>query len=146
MEARKLRIEKEENEKREKERQEELRIAKEKAEKERIEREKERRQQKRITTVIGIAAVFSIAFAVFGFVNMNKAEKEQERTQQLTIKGNLKDGKTYIKEEKYEEAMNKFLYLRDTILEGQTTEEIQEQIKYCKEQDSPVLVLLRWAV
>jgi hypothetical protein len=134
--ARKIRIEKEEADLAEAERKEELRKAKLKAENDRIEYEKKRRQERKINIIIVIAAFFSIGFGIFGFVNMKIARTEQARTKQLSIKGNMRDAKEYVDKEEYEVALQKYMYLRDTILEGNTTEGIEERITLCKKLDS----------
>ncbi len=134
--ARKIRVEKEEADLAEAERKEELRKAKLKAENDRIEYEKKRRQERKINIIIVIAAFFSIGFGIFGFVNMKIARTEQARTKQLSIKGNMRDAKEYVDKEEYEVALQKYMYLRDTILEGNTTEGIEERITLCKKLDS----------
>ena len=134
--SRKIRIEKEEEAQAQVEREEELRLAKEKAEEERIENEKKRKRQKQIIFIVSIAAVVSIAFGVFGIVNMQIAQQEQARTKQLTITGNLRDANAYVEQEEYEVAYKKYILLRDTILEGNTTPAIEKRIKKCKKLDS----------
>jgi len=141
--ARKVRVDKEEEEEKLRLKNEELRIAREKAEKERIEREKERKLQRQIIVIVSIAAVISIAFGVFAGVNMRiaqeeqaKTKAEQARTLELTITGNLRDANAYVEREEYEVAYKKYILLRDTILEGKTTEAIEKRINKCKELDS----------
>jgi len=132
--ARKIRVEKEEEALAEAERQEELRIAKEKAERERVEREKERKRQRQITAIVSIAALFSIAFGIFGFVNMRVAEQEKDKTMELTTKGYLREGRSYMDKEEYEVAMLKFIYLRDSL--NSNTPAVQERIDTCRYLDS----------
>ncbi len=134
--ARKIRVEKEEEALAEAERREELRIAKEKAELKRIEYEKKRKQQRKVNIIIVAAALFSIGFGIFGIVNMKIARQEQARTKKLSINGNMRDAKEYVDKEEYEVALQKYMYLRDSILEGNTTEEIEERITMCKRLDS----------
>ena len=73
LEARKVRLEKMEEERAEQERQKELRLAQEKAEHERMERDKERKRQRKILFIISVAAVVSIALGVFALIKMNQA-------------------------------------------------------------------------
>jgi hypothetical protein len=75
LEARKKRIEKEEEARAEAERLEELRIANENAEKERIEREKEKKQQRKIIIIVSIAAIVAFGLAVFGLVMWQRSNK-----------------------------------------------------------------------
>ena len=132
--SRKERIEKEEEARAEAERQEELRIAKEKAKKERIEREKERKRQRQIIFIVSIAAVVAIAFGIFGFVNMRKAQESEQKTKDLTTKGYLRDARAYIDKEEYNNAMQKYLYLKDTL--NSNTEDVQKGIAECNHLDS----------
>jgi len=145
--SRKLRIEKEQAEIAEKQRLEELRIAKEKAEQERKEREKERKRQRTIITIVSIAAAISLGFAVFGFWQMNKAQKAlfvaeeqkqlaEQREQQIkkaTTDYYLRDAEAYISQREFRTALEKFIYLRDSIMLGETTEEIEKRIIECNE-------------
>ena len=135
-ESRKKRIEKEEEERAEKERLEELRLAKEKAEKERVEREKERKQQRRIITIVSIAAIVSIAFGIFGFVYMRIAQNERDKTKNLTIMGNMRDAQAYMDKEEFEDAIEKYVYLRDTILDRKNPEPYDKKIAECRQLDS----------
>ena len=129
LESRKKRIEKEEEERAEHERQEELRIAKEKAEKERIEREKERKRQRQIIFIVSIAAVVAVTFGIFGFTNMRKAQKSEQKTKDLTTKAYLKDAQVHIDKEEYKEAMKKYIYLKDTL--NLDVSDVKEGIKEC---------------
>jgi energy-coupling factor transporter ATP-binding protein EcfA2 len=91
--AYKIRREKEEEQKAILEQQEKQRIAHEKAEKERIEREKERKRQRTIIAVASIAAIVSIAFAIFGYVKMKEAQVEKEKAEtqtEIAIKAGLR--------------------------------------------------------
>lgn len=94
------------------------------------------RRQRKITLIVGIAAVVSIAFGIFGWVNMRKAQNEQARTKELTITGNLRDAYAYVEREEYQVAYKKYILLRDTILEGNTTPAIEKRIKKCMKLDS----------
>ncbi len=134
--SRKTRIEREQAEIAEKERQEELRKAHEKAEQERKEREKERKRQRTIITIVSIAAVISLAFAVFGFWQMDKALKSKAETIKATTDGYFKDAQALINQERFEEAMNKYFYLRDTILNERNSTTINQKIVECRTLDS----------
>ncbi len=89
-----------------------------------------------MNAIIVVAAFFSIGFGIFGIVNMKIARSEQARTKKLSIKGNMQNAKEYIDKEEYEIALQKYMYLRDSILEGNTTEGIEERITMCKRLDS----------
>jgi len=128
IDARKLRVEKEEEEKAEAERQEELRIANEKAEKIKIESEKKRKQQRTIITIVSIAAVVSIVLAIFALLQMQKAKE-------LTYKIGFKDAIAYFDKEEYDEALKKFVYMRDSV-GGQDDKTIQKYIIECQTMDS----------
>ncbi len=106
--SRKKRIEKEEEEEQLRIRNEELRIAKEKAEKERIERNKERKRQRTIIIIVSIAAVVSILFGVFGFVNMQKAEKTLKQLTESQFNKYIEDANRLKDQAKYEEAIEKY--------------------------------------
>ncbi len=132
--SRKKRIDKEEEAKAEAERKEELRIAKEKAKIESIENAKKRKRQRQIIVIVSIAAVVSIVFGVFGFVNMIKAQKSEQKTKKLTTKGYLQDAQALINDEEYNNAIKKYLYLKDTL--NLKSKEIQKGINKCKKLDS----------
>jgi hypothetical protein len=78
LQVRHQRIEREEEENQLQIRNEELRIEREKAEKEKAEREKERKQQRRIIYIVSVAAMVSVAFGIFGYINMRKAQEQTE--------------------------------------------------------------------
>ncbi len=58
---------------------EELRIKNEALRIEREKAERERRRQRTIIAIVSIAAVVSVAFGIFGFVNMRKAQAEEQK-------------------------------------------------------------------
>ena len=144
--SRKKRIEKEEELQAEKERIEELRIAQEKAEQERIERKKEQKRQRTIIAIVGIAAVISILFGIFGFVNMKKAENalliaDEQRIiaqeKEDLIKKNatnyyLRDANSYLQQKEFKVALSKYIYLRDTLMQGESTPGIDKRIVECE--------------
>ncbi len=101
-------LQKEEEARAEAERQEELRIAEAKAEKERAEREKERKRQRQIIIIVSIAAVFSIAFGIFGFVNMQKANQNLSNAIKWQVQGKKKDAISYKTQEVYGAAITKY--------------------------------------
>jgi hypothetical protein len=68
---------------------EKLQREKEKAKKERVKLDKERKRQRTIIVIITVAAIISIAFAIFGFVQMKNTQKQIEIA--------LKNEKTAIK-------------------------------------------------
>jgi len=140
LEVRKARIEREEEERTEKERLEELRLAHEKAEQERIEREKERKRQRTIILIVGVAAVISFVFAIFAFIQMQKAKE-------LTYKISFKDAMSYYDKEEFSVALDKFKYMRDSI-GGFDENAIEERIAACKSMDSTKEIFynnLQWA-
>jgi len=79
----KIRFEKEERERLEKEKAEREKAEREKAEKEKAEREKELQRQRKIITIVSVAAVVAIVLAVFGFVMWQRA-KEQKKIVETT--------------------------------------------------------------
>jgi hypothetical protein len=118
--------------------QEELRLAQEKAEKERVEREKEKRQQRRIIAVVLVAAVISLAFGIFGMVMYQTAKKEKENAQnneqkviKMTTNYYLRDANAYLQQKEYKVAFGRYKYLRDTVMQGETTPAIEKRIKEC---------------
>jgi formylglycine-generating enzyme required for sulfatase activity len=116
--AHKKRMEKEEEERAEAERREELRIAKEKAEKECIEREKEKRQQRKIITIVSIAAVVAIGLAVFGLVMWRKADESLNKADKLIrFVANASDS---LKVENYFELFHKNCI--DNLIKGKESE------------------------
>ena len=90
-EAAEKRREAEEEEKQIQIRNEELRIEKETAEKERIEMLRERKRQRLIITIVSVAAVISIALAVFALFQMNAAQKAKKQAENLVIEVKRKD-------------------------------------------------------
>jgi len=106
--AYKIRFKKENEEKELRIRNEELRIANQKAEKERIEREKERKRQRNIITIVGVAAVVSILFGIFGFWQMQKANANFIDALNLQVKGLHKDATANMKDEEYKTAIGKY--------------------------------------
>jgi len=146
LEIRKIRIEKEEEERTKAENEEKLRIAHEKAEKERIEREKERKRQRTIIAIVSVAAIISISLAIWGFIQKNIAEKalitaeektkiaeqKEKETLEATINYYLGDASSSMKEKDYQAAMEKYLYLRNTIMKGETNDSIEVKIKKCQ--------------
>ena len=77
-EARKIRLDKEEEQRQAQENAENQRLEREKAEQERQEFMKERRRQRKIISVVSLAAVVSILFGIFGFVMKQKADTQAE--------------------------------------------------------------------
>ncbi len=78
LEARKVRMEQQEEENQLRIKNEELRIAREKAEKERLENEKRRRQLRRTRALLGFAAIGLVLAAIgmaFAFIKQNEANK-----------------------------------------------------------------------
>jgi len=134
--AAEVRRQKEEEARAEAERREELRLAHEKAEKERVEREKERKRQRTIILIVTVAALVSIAFGIYGFVQKNKAEKQTEIAKEALDKVDLalrKEALIYMETGEYKLAKSKFIYLRDVILNGKTTPALEKRIKECDE-------------
>jgi hypothetical protein len=125
-EAAQNRRQKEEEERAEAEHFEQLRAANEIAEKERIEREKERKRQRQIIIIVSIAAVISIAFGIFGFVNMRKAQAN-------IVRLIAKDAISFENEERYIAAKGKYEQL---LAYSDTTDGIRKRIKDCIYLDS----------
>ncbi len=99
------------------ERQEEMRIAKakaaaelqktkEKAETERIERERERKQQRKIITIVSVAAVIAIVLAVFGIVMWQQAEQQKEIAKQEQQKAKEQQAKAEAKEKEVQNMLS----------------------------------------
>jgi len=83
LEARRERVEKEEELKTEAENLEKLRIANEKAEKERVERDRERKRQRRVIAIVGsvaVVALIALVFAVVLYFQAQEATKEAEKS------------------------------------------------------------------
>ncbi len=167
LESKKVRLAEEKEREKEKIRKEKLRIEKQRLEKERIEelkiereklaeQEKIKKQQRKIIIIISIAAIFSIVFGIFGFVNMKKAQKalikvEEQRNiaqenEEKAKKANskmrlaiIKEAILYLEKGDYEVALVKFLYLKNSIYSDEPTPAIDKRIKKCKlmiEKDS----------
>ena len=78
LQVRNIHLQKKEELRAEAERREELRLANLRAEQEKAERQKDRKRQRRIIYIVSVAAVVSIAFGIFGFVNMRIAQKNSK--------------------------------------------------------------------
>ena len=134
----KLRIEKEKEREELRLKNEELRIKKEKQKEklriEKNERERKRKQQRTIIIIVSIAAVVSIIFGIFGFVNMLEAKKSEKKAQKLLKQNNLRDAQHYFDDEKFEIALGKYFYLRDTL--GFDIKGIEKRIDSCYVLDS----------
>ena len=87
---------------------EKLRIEREKAEKERKERERERKKQQTIILIVSIAAIISIAFGIFGFVNMKNANNTLLKLKRTQFDKYFEDANRLKKEAKYTEAIEKY--------------------------------------
>lgn len=140
LEAKKTREEKEEEARAKAEQKEALRIAEAKAEKERIEREKERKRQKQIIMIVSIAAVISIAFGIFGFMNMFKAESNFTKAIEFQILGKKKDAISFKNNEKFTAAIGKYnellgIYKKFPQVEADTIA-VYEDITECVTLDS----------
>ena len=115
-----------------------------------IKKEKEERKRKRQRTIIfivSVAAMVSIAFGIFGLWQMKIAEKalteaeiqkEFALQKEKQIKKNatsyyLRDANSYLQQKEYKIAMEKYIYLRDTLMQGETTTAIEEKITECKQ-------------
>ena len=98
--------------------------------------EKEKRQQRKIIIVVTIALIVSLAFGIWGYSNLQMVKEERDLTEKLTVTGNLRDAQNYVNDEEYQIALQKYLYLRDTILQGQTTTNIEESLLECKRLNS----------
>lgn len=148
-EAREKYLTKIEEEKAEAERLQELKKAQGKAEFERIEREKESKKQRTIIIIVSIAAIISVGFAIFGFWQMNKAKSALKVANEKTIiaeeqteianEAFLKIRSSFIKEAylyldagEYKVAKEKFIYIRDSIAGGDTSNAIIKEIELCK--------------
>ncbi len=81
LEMRKQRLEREEEEEQLRIKNYELRIKRENEEKERIEKEKQIKLQRKIIAVVGVAAVISVLFGVFGILMWQKAETQSAKFQ-----------------------------------------------------------------
>jgi len=133
---------KEEEENQLKIKNEELRIAHEKAEQQRIEREKENKRQRTIITIVSIAAIISLAFAIFGYVANEKSKKSLKKAEEQTIIATeslekvknsfIKEANLYIEIGEYELALQKFKYIKDTLMQGTTTDAIEKRILKCE--------------
>ncbi len=108
LEARKVRVENEEEERAKAEEAQRIKAEREKAAKEKAERDKKMRQQRLIVTIVGIAAVISLLFGIFGFAMWQKAEKQQARTQRALEQVNIEKTKTYQALEEAQESLRKF--------------------------------------
>ncbi len=131
-----LRIEKEKQERLEQERLEELRIERENAEKERIEREKERKRQQKIIAIVSLAALISLAFAIFGFVQKNNAQQQKQKAEtalQEVKKANydkfINEANSLIKNIKFDEALKSYDNAKSF---ADDTLKVNEMITVCK--------------
>ncbi len=138
-ETRKERILKEEEDEKLRIKNEELRIANQKAEQDRIEREKERKRQRKVILMVGsVAVVAIIAFiiAIFLYFDAQEqkkiAEQKEKDLKEVTTRYYLRDALGFMDIKEYKSAMDKFIYLRDTILQGETTNAIEKRITECK--------------
>lgn len=107
-----------------------------KREKEKIERKKERKRQRTIILIVSIAALISIGFAIFGFLQMQNAISQQKETLRLTTEGYFKDAKALTLDEEFQKAIQKYVFLRDTILHGDSVNVINPLIEECEKLDS----------
>ncbi len=120
-ERRQQQAQEEERRKREEARQEEqrqqqaaLRAAEAEAEQQRQERLNERKQQRRIVWIVGVAFLISTGFAIFGFVQLQRAEAEKEKAEtQLRV---AQEARLATEQEKLKNARRE-LDMRRTALE-----------------------------
>jgi hypothetical protein len=121
---------------------EEIRIANENAEKERIKRETERKRQRNIIIIVGIAAVISIIFGIFGFVMWNRVERlrmyaenakyelvvEQDKTKEANFNKYFSEGNRLRENGNYTDALQNYTLAKDFTTD---TLEITNLIKVC---------------
>ncbi|MBN2893360.1 MAG: hypothetical protein JXL97_15920 [Bacteroidales bacterium] len=111
----------------------------------RISAEKQRsakiNRQRKIIAGVTVAAVIAIILAVFGLVQMKKANTALTEVEKQTKIANdfietvkvstFKQAFLYMEQGEYEVAKQKFVYLRDTIPGGDTSKAIIKRIKEC---------------
>ncbi len=133
-EARKQRIEKQEEEKAKRENEENLRIANEKALNERYERLKEKKRQRNVIIIVFTSAIVSLVFAIWGFFMLNNANEQKNIANKALgmIRSTVeRDANFYLQSGEFEKAKNKFIYLRDTVLNGKTDRSLDIKIRDC---------------
>ena len=123
---------------------EELKLLHEQQEKERIERHKERSRQKTIIMIVSIAAIISISLGIFGLWQMKIAKNALDESQKQTLiaveslekvkNSYIQAATLYFQNGEYKVALEKYEYLRDTLMQGQTTQAIEVGIKKCNEK------------
>lgn len=118
----KIRREKEEEQKAKDEQIEKLRLSYEKAKNEDLERIKEKKRQQTILTIVGVAAIISIALSVFAVIKMNQA-------QELTKRLYTKEAVAHFESERFLLSRQKYIYLRDTL--NVNTTSINQRIDSC---------------
>ena len=94
----------------------------------------ERKKQRIIILIVGFAAIISLTFGIFGFIYMEKAQKNEKEMKKLIINGVLQDAKIHKSKEEYNDAINKYIYLRDVLKTD--TIDVKKEINKCKQLDS----------
>jgi len=140
LDSRKRRIQKEEEDRKIEKKNKEILIAKMNAEQEKMERRKEKKRQYTLITIISAALIISIGFAIFGYKNMKEAEIAKEKVEKANedlrnnaIKSINREADILKQNKNYKEAIDKYIYLRDTILNDKANKEIQDSITKCEE-------------
>lgn len=122
--------------KEEEEQAEREKAEKEKEKKERIEREKKLKQQRLIISIVSVAAVVSLAFAVFGFIMMNRANETLEKLKSDNYLRHIDKGKMMIKTNPdYEKAIENFENARSFIETPEVDSLIAESQKRLSEYE-----------
>ncbi len=126
---------------RKKRKEEEARLEEERKQQEELQRlQQQRRRQRTIITIIGIAAVISVAFAVFGLWQMNKAKEALKNAVNFQVRGKKKDAIQFKEQEKYNAAIGKYYELLEIYRQYPQfrfdTNAVYEDINECYHLDS----------
>ena len=93
---------------------------------------KEKKRQRQVITIVTITAIIAIIFGVFGSFMWQKAEVERKKTNNLTISRAFQNAEKYQKDERFQKAIDEYLYLQTKF----NIDSVQKNIDECNKFDS----------